>query len=91
VRERHFPRICRSCHAPMARQEDTCWRCGTEWASEGAPRTTLKVIVGGGPAAERAEPAIAVAARAASDARLAVERWANEGGSYASDATVRVP
>jgi hypothetical protein len=21
----------------MARQEDTCWRCGTEWASEEEP------------------------------------------------------
>ena len=91
MRERHIPRICRSCHAPMARQEDTCWRCGTEWASEDAPRTTLKVIPGGAQAANRAEPAIAVAARAASDARLAVDRSANEGGSYASDASVRVP
>ena len=91
MRERHFPRVCRSCHAPMARQEDTCWRCGTEWASEDAPRTTLRVIAGGQPAAERAELAIAVAARAASDARLAVDRWANEGRAYASDATVRVP
>jgi hypothetical protein len=31
----------------MARQEDTCWRCGTQWASEGEPRTTLRVIAGG--------------------------------------------
>ena len=75
----------------MARQEDTCWRCGTEWASEDAPRTTLKVIPGGAHAANRKEPAIAVAARAASDARLAADRWTNEGGSYASDATVQVP
>jgi hypothetical protein len=89
MRERHFPRVCRSCHAPMARQEDACWRCGTEWASEAAPRTTLKVIPGG--AANRAEPVIAVAARASSDARLAADQWANDGGSYASEATVRVP
>jgi predicted amidophosphoribosyltransferase len=85
VRERHFPRVCRSCRAPMARQEDACWRCGTEWASEDAPTTTLKVIPGGA----RAEPAIAVAARAASDAWRAADRWANEGGSYAAEATVR--
>lgn len=32
MRERHFPRQCHSCEAPMARQEDTCWRCGAEWA-----------------------------------------------------------
>jgi hypothetical protein len=31
----------------MARQEDTCWRCGTQWASEDGPRTTLRVIAGG--------------------------------------------
>jgi hypothetical protein len=31
----------------MARQQDTCWRCGSQWASEDAPRTTLKVIPGG--------------------------------------------
>jgi len=30
----------------MARQEDTCWRCGSEWASEDAPRTTLRLIPG---------------------------------------------
>ena len=47
MRERHFPRVCRTCHAPMARQEDTCWRCGTRWASEDGPRTTLRVIAGG--------------------------------------------
>jgi hypothetical protein len=47
MRERHFPRVCRSCHAPMARQEDTCWRCGTDWASEDRPRPTLKLIAGG--------------------------------------------
>jgi len=31
MRERHFPRLCRSCEAPMARQEDACWRCGAPW------------------------------------------------------------
>jgi hypothetical protein len=30
----------------MARQEDTCWRCGTEWGSEDEPRTTLHLIAG---------------------------------------------
>ena len=47
MRERHFPRVCGSCRAPMARQEDSCWRCGTRWASEDGPRTTLTVIAGG--------------------------------------------
>ncbi len=31
MRARHFPRLCRSCAAPMARQEDACWRCGAHW------------------------------------------------------------
>jgi len=44
MRDRHFPRLCRTCHAPMARQEDACWRCGAEWASEEAP--TLVLIPG---------------------------------------------
>jgi hypothetical protein len=26
----------------MARQEDTCWRCGAPWVAEPGPRTTLK-------------------------------------------------
>ena len=47
MRERHFPRLCRTCRAPMARQEDTCWRCGAQWASEAAPPTRLKVLAGG--------------------------------------------
>jgi hypothetical protein len=76
MRERHFPRVCRSCSAPMARQEDTCWRCGTQWASEDEPRTTLTVIAGG--------------ARGVSDVRLDAERWTNEGGSVAAEAAGRV-
>jgi predicted amidophosphoribosyltransferase len=44
MRERHFPRLCRSCQAPMARQEDACWRCGAQWASEDQPLTTLVLI-----------------------------------------------
>lgn len=33
IRERHFPRLCRACQAPMAVQEDNCWRCGAAWDS----------------------------------------------------------
>ncbi len=86
MRERHFPRVCRSCSAPMARQQDTCWRCGNRWASEDAPRTTLEVIAGEAQVADRPGPAIAIAARAASDARLDADRWANEGGFVAQAA-----
>jgi hypothetical protein len=31
----------------MARQQDSCWRCGAAWATEEKPRTTLRVIPGG--------------------------------------------
>src|SRR4051794_37904708 len=72
MRERHFPRACRSCRAPMARQEDTCWRCGAPWASAAAPRTTLHIIAGGAPEHVAGPPEIVVAdsAPAATDARL---------------------
>ena len=30
-RGRHTPRLCRTCDAPMAGQENTCWRCGAVW------------------------------------------------------------
>jgi hypothetical protein len=55
----------------MARQQDACWRCGSQWASEDAPRTTLKVIPGGAQVEDEADRwadegvgAAAVAARA---------------------------
>ena len=44
LRDRHVPRVCGHCHSPLARQEDECWRCGTQWASEDEPRTALRVI-----------------------------------------------
>ena len=47
MRDRHFPRLCRSCQAPMARQEGSCWRCGSQWASEETPPTRLRAIPGG--------------------------------------------
>jgi hypothetical protein len=90
MRERHIPRVCRSCHAPMARQEDSCWRCGVQWASEDGPRTTLRVLAGGAPVEVRPDPAIAVAARSETDARLDTDRWANEGGSSVTEAAVQV-
>jgi hypothetical protein len=46
MRNRHIPRLCLNCQAPMASDEDTCWRCGVEWASEQGPRTTLRLIPG---------------------------------------------
>ena len=62
MRDRHFPRLCHSCQAPMARQEDTCWHCGTQWVSEDGPRTALKVIPGGAPTPVAGAPQPAIAA-----------------------------
>jgi hypothetical protein len=49
MRNRHLPRLCRNCLAPMAGQDDRCWRCGVEWAPEEGPRTTLRLIRGDAP------------------------------------------
>jgi hypothetical protein len=49
MRNRHHPRLCRDCRAPMASQEDTCWRCGIAWTPEEEPRTTLRLIPAGEP------------------------------------------
>jgi hypothetical protein len=75
MRNRHIPRLCRACRAPMARQEDTCWRCGTQWATEDRPRTPLHVIPGGAPTDTVGK------ARAVNEARLAIDRWVDEGGN----------
>jgi hypothetical protein len=31
----------------MARQEESCWRCGTQWASEDEPAPRLTLVAGG--------------------------------------------
>ena len=74
MRNRHFPRLCRACQAPMAGQDDSCWRCGVQWATEGAPRPALRVVVGDG----LARPVAYTAADA--------DRWMNEGGSIGAEA-----
>jgi predicted amidophosphoribosyltransferase len=66
MRDRHFPRLCGHCHAPMARQEDTCWRCGTRWASEDQPRSALHAVSAGKP----------------EEALLQTGRWIDEGGAF---------
>jgi hypothetical protein len=87
MRDRHFPRLCGSCQAPMARKDDACWRCGTLWAAEDEPRTRLRVIPGGAstriPGAAQGEivPAVASRERAATQALRDADRWIDEGGS----------
>ena len=79
MRQRHLPRLCQSCRAPMARQAETCWRCGTQWASEDETRMRLRVIPGGVPAAAGTQ-------RAVSAGRIDLDRWAGDGGSLVSEA-----
>jgi hypothetical protein len=59
----------------MARQADSCWHCGAQWASEDVPRTTLRAITGG-----------RLVRPAAEAARADADRWMNEGGSVESRA-----
>lgn len=40
MRDRRFPRLCLSCHAPMARQEDSWRRCGDHWVTADAVTVT---------------------------------------------------
>jgi len=87
MRDRHFPRLCRSCQAPMGRQDDACWRCGTPWADEDEPRTALRVIPGGASTHSAGAARAGIVATVASDepaatqARLDADRWIDEGGS----------
>ena len=91
MRNRHFARRCVSCQAPMARQEDTCWRCGAQWRSEERPPTTLHVIPGDAPArvagaiGHALAAGVATRARAETPARLDLDRWTGEGGSVDSE------
>jgi hypothetical protein len=74
MRDRHRPRVCGSCHGPMARQEGTCWRCGARWAAE-RPTTPLR----------RPVP---VGLTMADAAGLDAEDWVNEAGPAAPDRAV---
>jgi hypothetical protein len=84
MRDRHLPRLCRGCRAPVARQQDACWRCGAQWADEEAAPTRLRAIAGGQPSRPVAELARA-AARADDD------RWINDGGSVGSEPAGPLP
>lgn len=95
MRNRHLPRLCRNCQAPMAGPEDTCWHCGAHWASKEAPRTTLRLVPAAVPRQAEYLPerriAIDAAARSTNQVRLDAERWTNEGGSFASDVAAPLP
>jgi predicted amidophosphoribosyltransferase len=96
MRNRHFPRLCASCQAPMARQQDACWRCGAQWGSEQRPPTTLRVIPGAAPAqvdraiGHRIAAVVATQVHAATPLRADLDRWTDEGGSFAYDAEAAI-
>jgi hypothetical protein len=50
MRDRHFPRLCRKCDAPMARQTDTCWRCGVRWSDKSETKSNSPAAPGAAPA-----------------------------------------
>jgi hypothetical protein len=92
MRNRHFPRLCRSCEAPMARQEDTCWNCGAPWDSRLATRNALRVIPGGTARlgdGERQPPSVArTGTREAlpeEPSQVDADRWTDEGGSLGAE------
>jgi predicted amidophosphoribosyltransferase len=41
MRNRHIPRLCRVCTAPMAGQEELCWNCGAAYTSVERTTATL--------------------------------------------------
>jgi hypothetical protein len=96
MRGRHFPRLCRSCGAPMARQKDTCWSCEAIWDYRSSSRTAQRLTSGGHAArADRGDqppaPVLIGEARAAARARLEVNRPEDEeGGSLAAEGSRRI-
>jgi hypothetical protein len=76
----------------MSRQEDTCWRCGSQWTFDQAPPTTLQVragdgaVHGAGGCEARIATAVGDDARAVTQARVDLDRWVNEGGSVPFEA-----
>jgi hypothetical protein len=93
MRDRHVPRLCDLCQAPLARQEAACWGCGTQWADEEVPRTALRLIAG---RAGRGEPeptfatTVAEAHAAAALGGIDADRWIIDGGSLESEAAPEV-
>ncbi len=86
MHSRHFPRLCRSCDAPMARQQDICWSCGAAWDDRSGRRNWERLIPGADAASvdgggQSTAPADIGNVPAVAQARLAVDRRAEEGGS----------
>jgi hypothetical protein len=95
MRGRHFPRLCRSCGAPMARQKDTCWSCEAIWDYRSSDPNAQRRIFGGDAARpDRGDqppaPVMIGEARAAARARPDVDRLVDEDGSLAAEGSRRI-
>ena len=94
MRERHFPRLCRSCDAPMARQDDTCWSCGAVWDYRSARPHLVRVIPGGQAARtdggdQPSAPGVGDLLRPVAQARRDLDRLADDGASLAGNGSRR--
>ncbi len=38
-RDRHIPRVCHQCSAPLGGNDLSCWRCGAPWIVAPGPPT----------------------------------------------------
>lgn len=52
--DRHIPRLCHSCGAPLAGGDDDCWKCGARWSA------LLAEIPGDAPARRQAQESLSV-------------------------------
>ncbi len=71
MRNRHFPRLCRSCNAPMACKEDPCWRCGAVWV-EGDRTPVPPRVFSGGAVAVPGTPELLISAPPAADPAILI-------------------
>jgi hypothetical protein len=71
MRNRHHPRLCRSCTAPLACQENTCWRCGSVVEEERGDKDKGAIDI----------PAPARVHETAVHDDGELNRWLDEGGS----------
>ena len=60
----------------MARQEELCWKCGADWLPEIQPPPRPERVRG--------------ASEHVTAARLALERWLDEGGSVNNEPTIQL-
>jgi hypothetical protein len=72
MRDRHLPRLCAACHVQLARQEESCWSCGTPRPASASARPPVgAVTMAMTPLAPGADTSLGAAS----------DRWTNEGGS----------